>query len=565
MLLRVALLSLVSLCHGVGPLALEPAKVAGEWHVSLELGPIAGRPTIELKQDGEKLSGTYRGRYGASPLEGAVKKNQIGFTVRMNAEGQQTSGYFAGVVDGDTMSGTVEFDGAGEGTWSATRAPVKKGPSPAVADVGAADWPHWRGPGASGVSPVETLPTRWSATENVAWTASLSGVGVSTPIISGDRVFVTSQIGSGVRREGNHPRLVQGSDASAQGERALGAPQAASGPGKTVFVVEAFSRADGTRLWERRLEAEGPLTPIHDKHNLASPSPVTDGTLVYAWFGTGQIVALTRDGKVAWQRHLGSEISPYDIQWGHSSSPIVHDDLLILLSDHATASYLLALDTRTGKERWKADRGKGRSSYSTPLVVQGSFGTELIVNSSERLDAYNPRTGELLWHTGEANRFPIPSPVFHEGVVYASRGYRSGPYMALRPGGRGDVTATHTVWRVATGAPYVSSLLYYDGVVYMANDVGVLTASDAATGERVWQERVEGVFSASPVAGAGHVYFVSENGDTVVVKAGRSPRVVQRNALGERAVASPAISNGQLFIRTDNRVFCIGAAKALPR
>ena len=152
----------------------------------------------------------------------------------------------------------------------------------------------------------------------------------------------------------------------------------------------------------------------------------------------------------------------------------------------------------------------------------------------------------------------MPSPVFHGGVIYASRGYRSGPYMAIRPGGRGDIGATHTVWRVATGAPYVSSLIHYDGVIYMANDVGVLTAADAKTGVRIWQERVDGVFSASPVAAAGHVYFVSENGDTVVVKADRAPAVVHRNPIGERVVASPAISNGQLFIRTDNHLVCIG-------
>jgi outer membrane protein assembly factor BamB len=283
---------------------------------------------------------------------------------------------------------------------------------------------------------------------------------------------------------------------------------------------------------------------------------------VYAWFGTGQLAALTREGRMVWQRHLGSEIAPYDIQWGHSSSPVLHGDLLILLSDHASASYLLALDKHTGKERWRADRGKGRSSYSTPLVIEGPSGTELIVNSSERIDAYDARTGGLLWYAGEANRFPIPSPVFDGGVIYASRGYRSGPYMAIRPGGKGDVSATHTVWRVATGAPYVSSLLYYDGVVYMANDVGVLTAVDAKTGDRLWQERVDGVFSASPVAGGGHVYFVSENGDTVIVKAGRPPQVAGRNALGERSVASPAVAHGQLFIRTDNHLFCIGAGRS---
>ena len=428
------------------------------------------------------------------------------------------------------------------------------------ATIAAADWPHWRGPAASGVAPDTSLPTQWSPTENIAWKARLAGVGVSTPIVSGDRVFVTSQVGAGIRREGNHPRLVQGSDAAAQGERAIGAPAAADASAdKTMFVVEAFSRASGARLWERRLEAQGTLTPVHDKHNLASPSPVTDGTLVYAWFGTGQLVALARDGQIAWQRHLGNEIAPYDIQWGHASSPVLYGDLLILLCDHPSASYLLALDKKTGKERWKADRGKGRSSYSTPLIVEGGSGAELIVNSSERLDAYNPRTGELLWYTGESNRFPIPSPVFNAGVIYASRGYRSGPYLAIRPGGKGDVTATHTMWRVATGAPYVSSLLYYNGVLYMANDVGVLTAVDAANGERLWQERVDGVFSASPVAGGGHVYFVSESGDTVVVKAGRPPSIVRRNLLGERAVASPAISNGRLFIRTDNHVICVGA------
>jgi outer membrane protein assembly factor BamB len=423
-----------------------------------------------------------------------------------------------------------------------------------------ADWPHWRGPAASGVAGGESLPVQWSAAQNVAWKAALTGAGVSTPIVSGDRVFVTSQIGAGVRREGNHPRLVQGADAATQGERPLDAGKAAAESGKTFFVVESFSLADGGRLWERRIEAEGALTPVHDKHNLASPSPVTDGTRVYAWFGTGQIVSLNRDGSVAWQRHLGREIAPFDIQWGHSSSPVLYGDLLILLCDHASASYIVALDKQTGKERWKADRGKGRSSYSTPLVIEGAFGAELIVNSSERVDAYDPKTGKFLWHAGESNRFPIPSPVFHDGVIYASRGYRSGPYMALRPGGTGDVTGTRTVWSAATGAPYVSSLLYYEGVLYMANDVGVLTAIDAATGTRLWQERVDGVFSASPIAGGGHVYFVSENGDTLFVKAGRTPQIVGRNSLGERAVASPAASNGRIFIRTDSHLFCIGAA-----
>ena len=191
-------------------------------------------------------------------------------------------------------------------------------------------------------------------------------------------------------------------------------------------------------------------------------------------------------------------------------------------------------------------------------MIEGATRAELIVNSTERIDAYDPATGKLLWFTGEANRFPVPTPVVDDGIIYTSRGYRSGPYMAIRTGGTGDITATHVVWRVATGAPYVASLLHYQGVVYMATDVGILTAVDAKTGERLWQERVEGVFSASPVAGGGHVYFVTESGDTIVVKAGRTPEVVSRNSLGERALASPAISQGRIFVRTDDHVFCIG-------
>ena len=423
--------------------------------------------------------------------------------------------------------------------------------------VHAADWPQWRGPGANGVAPDAALPTRWTASDNIAWKVPIAGAGVSTPIVAGDRVFVTSQIGAGIRREGNHPRLVQGSDAAAQGERALDAATAETDPSKTFFLVEAFNRTDGARVWERRIEAEGALTPVHDKHNLATPSPVTDGRLVYAWFGTGQIVALDRAGAIVWQRHLAKENGAFDIQWGHGSSPVLHGDQLILLCDQPARSYLLAIDKATGKDRWKADRGQGRSSYSTPLIVEGAFGSEVIVNSTERLDAYDLKTGTFLWHAGDASRFAVPSPVYHDGVVYASRGYRSGPYMAIRPGGRGDVTS-RVVWSVATGAPYVSSLLHYDGVIYMANDVGVLTAVDAISGSRLWQERVDGVFSASPVAGGGHVYFVSESGDTVVIKAGRQPQVVARNAIGERAVASPAISSGRIFVRTDKHVFAIG-------
>ena len=423
--------------------------------------------------------------------------------------------------------------------------------------VAAADWPQWRGPFGSGISDEKQLPERWTATDNVAWTAQLGGVGVSTPIVSGDKVFVTSQLGAGVRKPGNHPRLAQGADAANAGERALGAARATADD-HTIFLVEAFSRTTGARLWGSRLEASGILPGVHDKHNLASPSPVTDGQMVYAWFGTGQLVALDMNGKVVWSRHLGKENTPFEINWGHASSPTLYRDTLILLCDHSPASYLLAVDKKTGEDRWKVDRGKGRASYSTPFVVQAPTGAELIVNSNERVDAYDPGSGAFLWHVGGSNQFPIPVPTFNNGIVYLSRGYRSGPYMAIRAGGRGDISSSHVVWQVGTGAPYISSLVFDAGLLYMANDVGAITIVDAATGARVWQQRVGGLFSASPVAADGKIYFVSETGETIVMKSGREPQILARNDIGERLMASPAVSNGQLFLRGDDKLYCIG-------
>ena len=439
------------------------------------------------------------------------------------------------------------------------RAQIASAAALAVLSTGAGradDWPQWRGPHGTGVSTEERLPTRWSA-QDVAWKARLGGLGVSSPIVSGDRVFVTSQVGRGTLKEGSHPTLARGEDAKA--EKPLGAGAAEAGAsGRVQFLVEAFHRKDGRRLWQHRLEVAGDLPPVHEKHNLASPSPVTDGRHVYAWFGNGQVVALGVDGTLAWRRHLGREYSPFEINWGHGSSPALYQDLLILLCDHEPASYLLALDKRTGRERWRVEREKGSISYSTPTVVAGPRGDELIVNSTRRVDVYDPATGTLLWWVGEPHRFAIPVPTHHDGVLYMSRGYRSGPYMAVRTGGRGDVTKTHVRWSVPTGAPYIASLLHYEGLVYMANDAGIVTCVDPGTGDKVWQERIEGIFTASPLGADHKVYLVSDTGETIVLRAGREPQVVARNPVGERSVATPAISGGQIFIRTDDHLICVG-------
>jgi outer membrane protein assembly factor BamB len=431
----------------------------------------------------------------------------------------------------------------------------------------AANWPQWRGPSGLGVSAESGLPTTWSASENVGWRAALAGLGSSSPIVWNDQVFVTSQAGRTPRRGGSHPVLARDDAALVARETPIGGRQedSAAAAGPIELVVESFSRGDGRRLWEHRFAAEGPFPDLHEKHNLATPTPVTDGRYVFAWFGTGQLAALDVDGRLAWTRHLGKDYAPFDINWGHGSSPVLYRDLLILLCDHQSKSYLLALDARSGAERWKTDRGAGRVSFSTPLVVTGAGGDELIVNSSERVDAYDPATGRLLWYADAQRQSPIPSAVFHGGVIYMTRGYRNSPYFALRPGGRGDVSASHVVWRAPGGGSYVPSLVYYDGLLYLTNDVGVLTCADAKTGKRVWQARLDGVFFASPVAADGKVYFVSQTGETVVVKAGRKPEILARNDLGERLVASPAIAGGRIFLRSDARLFAIGRGAVEPR
>ena len=426
----------------------------------------------------------------------------------------------------------------------------------------AENWPHWRGPSSTGVSAEKGLPDRWSDTENVAWKAPVRGLGISSPVVWGDQVFVTSQIGRSARRAGNHPTLVQGGNPAEAGERALGGGSAtAPAAGKVVFLVTALNRVDGRKLWEYEVPAEGDLAEVHDKHNLASSSPVTDGRRVYAWFGTGQLVALDMNGKLAWARHLGREYSPFNINWGHASSPAIFNDSLILICYHDTDSYLLNLDAASGKTKWRVDRGGTFNSYSTPLIVPTGRTHEIVVNSSDGVSGHSAATGELLWHIQETNRFPIPMAVFHEGTIYTSRGYRSGPYMAIRPGGKGDVSKSHVTWRVDTGAPYVSSLVHYNGLLYMAGDVGVLSAIDARTGQRVWQERTGGVFTASPVAADGKIYLLSEDGQAFVLAAGSAaapPRVLARNRLNARQLASPAISGGRIFIRTDDAVIAIG-------
>jgi outer membrane protein assembly factor BamB len=428
-----------------------------------------------------------------------------------------------------------------------------------VTAVSAENWPHWRGPSGTGVSLEKALPTDWSADRNIAWRAELSGLGVSSPVVWGDRVIVTSQTGAGGLRQGRHPTFIQEGNPADAGETPLGGARPQAREENIAFVVAAYRTSDGRRLWQYTMPAEGALPDVHEKRNLATSSPITDGQLVYAWFSNGQLVALDMNGKEVWKKHLGAEYSAFDLDWGHASSPTLFRDRLILLCYQRSAAWLLALDKKTGKELWKTDRGKDLKSYSTPLVVETRQGPEVIVNSSEHVEAFDPLSGKSLWRFVEPARFAVPMPVHHEGMLYLTRGYRSGPYMALKTGQRGDLAKSNLQWHVETGAPYTSSIVYDNGLLFMATEMGVVTCIDAATGERVWRERLGGVYSASPVAAGGKIYLFSESGETLVLRAGRTPEVLSRNKLDVRVIGSPAFSNGRIFVRGDRQLVAIGS------
>lgn len=427
----------------------------------------------------------------------------------------------------------------------------------------AENWPQWRGVESQGISSEKSLPETWSETSNVAWKATLAGLGGSSPIVWDDLIIVTSQAGDApVRPGGGMPLLARDDRAlavqeTAMGGRATGAAPATQRSGIDL-VVEAFSRSDGKRLWEYRTEAVGDLPENHEKHNLATPTPLTDGKLIYAWFGNGQVLALDMSGKLVWKRHLGKEYGSFINPWGHGSSPALHEDFLILLCDHEPNAYLLALDKTTGQQRWKVDRGRDRISHSTPFIVKVGSGYEMIVNSSKRIDAYNPANGEFLWYADAERQTPVPTPVSHDGMLYLSRGYRNSDFLALQPGGKGDVTASHIKWRTQNAASYVPSIIYYDGLLYMTNEVGVMTCAEAATGKVVWRQRLGGVFFASPVAGDGKIYMLSETGEMFVLRAGRSAELIAQNKLPERFIASPAVSKQHILLRGDRTLFSIG-------
>jgi outer membrane protein assembly factor BamB len=386
----------------------------------------------------------------------------------------------------------------------------------------AADWPGWRGPSATGVSPETNLPTHWSATENVRWKTPLPGAGVSTPVVWKDHVFLTAS-------EGRNDRL----------------------------LMLAFDRRTGKALWQATFfgsaQPEGYFAP----GGMAVPTPATDGKYVYALFGTGDLVCLDFDGKPMWIRSLAEEYGPFRNRWGMGASPILAGDLLAVLVDHFGPSYLLGIEARTGVTRWKTPRD-ATVNWSSPLAVTRNGQTQLVVSGTFQLRSYAAADGKELWRTHGMMQQCIPTPVADGGILYAVSG-RKGVTLAIRlDGARGTLSGKNIVWQSNRGAPFVPSPLCFGGQYYLIDDEGFGSCLDAATGAELWRERIGGRYHASPVAGDGKLYYTNLQGVVTVVKAGPKFEVLARNSLGESVVASPAIAQGQLFIRGEKHLYCIG-------
>ena len=391
------------------------------------------------------------------------------------------------------------------------------------------DWPGWRGADRNGVSSEADLPLHWSATRNVDWNRPLPGFGISSAVISGDRVFITASDGH---------RL------------------------SNLHLI-ALSREDGDELWHQQFWGTAPTRYHNNKSSMASPAPVTDGRQVFAFYGTGDVFCTSVDGVLQWHRSLAEEFGRIENRFAASSSPLLYRDTVLIQCDHYGDSYVIAIDKASGATRWKIDRPDYWLSWASPrLVPVGTDGRqELIVAGSQRLDALDPETGEALWSVRGMRRECIPTPVFGNGMIYAVSGPK-GPTLAIRPGGRGDVTDTHVVWSNNRGAPFVPSAILVGDHYYLVDDQGIATCLDAHSGSRHWQKRLGGAYTASPVAGDGKIYFADESGTTVVIAAGTDDyRELARNDVGQPVYATPSISQGRVFVRTTQGLFCVGPSK----
>lgn len=418
----------------------------------------------------------------------------------------------------------------------------------------AANWPQWRGPDGSGVSNEKNLPGEWSPAKNIKWKTAIAGRGHSSPIVWGNKIFLTTAV------EGE---VVPGAKAvthTNEGKEFLH-PDSVGADRKHTFKVIALNRDTGKILWESVAWEGTPFDNRHRKSSYAASTPATDGKLVYAFFGTEGLYAYDFNGKLAWKAQLGKLAT---VGMGTGTSPILYENLVIVQcdEDNGESSFIVALDKKTGKEAWRTPR-KVQVSWSTPLLVRTSTRSELITSGTEFIISYDPATGKELWRHKGVESNAIPSPVANSEMVFLVAGFPAKIAMAIKLGGRGDLTGTPNVpWKYAKGTAYVPSPILYGDYLYLTTDRGILTCIDARTGEVKYEGGripIPATFTASPVAFEGKILMTSEDGDTFIVKAGPKHEILGTNSIGEAVYASPAIADGRIFIRGEKNLYCIGS------
>jgi outer membrane protein assembly factor BamB len=428
-------------------------------------------------------------------------------------------------------------------------------PMPEV--VQARNWPSFRGSGAAGVADGQHPPTSWDAASgrNIVWKTAIPGLAHSSPIVWDDRVFVTTAVGGP-----DNPEFKSGN---------YGAGTAAADMVNHKYEVICLDKKTGKILWQQTATSGVPKVKRHIKATHANPTPVCDGKHLVVSFASEGLYCYDLAGALLWKQDLGTldagAFNDPEIQWGAASSPILFKNLVIVQCDRQADSYIAAFDIGSGKKVWRTARDEP-PSWATPTIVVGPKRTELVANGTRFVRGYDPATGTELWRLGGNSEITVPTPFAAEGLVFVTSGYHPvQPIFAIWPGGDGDITPAkgepgqHLAWRKERGGPYMPTPIVYGPHLYVCTNNGIVTCYDAKTGEQIYRQRLgSNAHSASLVAADGRVYFTSEEGDIYVVKAGATLDLLATNKMGDPCLATPAISDGMLFVRSQHYLFGIG-------
>jgi outer membrane protein assembly factor BamB len=417
-----------------------------------------------------------------------------------------------------------------------------------------AHWPQWRGPFFNGVAK-SSAPVEFSDTKNIKWKVAIPGQGFSTPVIWGDRIFLTTAVPTGKVTKPAPPEQARPLDWSG-----------AAGAGEEhKFVVMCLEKKTGKTLWERVAKVATPHEGYHSEYgSFASNSPATDGRYLYASFGSRGIYCYDLDGKLIWEKDLGVRMKIRG-QFGEGAAPALHGDLLIHPFDQESGSFVVALDKRSGKEVWRVNRDEV-TSWSTPLIADYKGKKQVVISATKKVRAYEPEAGKLIWECAGLGLNVIPHPVQHNDTVLVMSGLHNPRLMAIRLGREGDLTGSDAVlWSQTRGMSYTPSPALHDNKLYTLTNNGMLSCFNATTGEPYYHQRrlpQPDNFMASPVAAGGHLYLASEGGMITVVKLGEKFEVVATNTLADQLfVASPAVAEGEMFLRSKTHLFCISDRK----